>query len=158
MNGSARPAGHRPGATVLGAGVRLNPQMLSLAASIGCATLPVYRRLRVSPVLPPVMSWVMPGEPLRGCHPAPNRVLRRACSRRSAAGVRDLDIVPDSLGESHRQALRKRSSRQRPDRHQRRRVDGRGGSHQPASRPKGTLDSWLIAMKPGKPVAFGRSR
>ena len=32
------------GSTVLAAGVRLNPQMLGLAASVGCARLPVYRR------------------------------------------------------------------------------------------------------------------
>ena len=49
------------GQCVLGAGQRLRPQDLGLAASLGCASLPVYRRLRVA-ILSTGDELVEPGQ------------------------------------------------------------------------------------------------
>ena len=143
------------GATVLGAGVRLNPQMLGLAASVGCATLPVYRRLRVA-LFSTGDELVMPGEPLPpGAIYNSNRYVLRGLLEALGCEVRDLGIVPDSL-EATRQALRSAAAGNDL-------IVTSGGvsmgeeDHiKPAVTAEGRLDSWLIAMKPGKPVAFGR--
>lgn len=143
------------GATVLGAGVRLNPQMLGLAASVGCATLPVYRRLRVA-LFSTGDELVMPGEPLPpGAIYNSNRYVLRGLLEALGCEVSDLGIVPDSL-EATRQALRSAAAGNDL-------IVTSGGvsmgeeDHiKPAVTAEGRLDSWLIAMKPGKPVAFGR--
>lgn len=143
------------GATVLAAGLRLNPQMLGLAASVGCATLPVYRRLRVA-LFSTGDELVMPGEPLPpGAIYNSNRYVLRGLLEALGCQVCDLGIVPDSL-EATRQALRTAAASNDL-------IVTSGGvsmgeeDHiKPAVTAEGRLDSWLIAMKPGKPVAFGR--
>ena len=51
------------GQTILAAGERLTPPHLGLAASLGCARLPVFRRLRVA-LFSTGDELIMPGEPL----------------------------------------------------------------------------------------------
>lgn len=143
------------GATVLAAGVRLNPQMLGLAASVGCATLPVFRRLRVA-LFSTGDELVMPGEPLPpGAIYNSNRYVLRGLLEALGCQVCDLGIVPDSL-EATRAALRAAAGSNDL-------IVTSGGvsmgeeDHiKPAVSAEGRLDSWLVAMKPGKPVAFGR--
>ncbi|MBK7849357.1 MAG: molybdopterin molybdotransferase MoeA [Zoogloea sp.] len=143
------------GATVLAAGVRLNPQMLGRAASVGCATLPVFRRLRVA-LFSTGDELVMPGEPLPpGAIYNSNRYVLRGLLEALGCQVCDLGIVPDSL-EATRAALRAAAGSNDL-------IVTSGGvsmgeeDHiKPAVSAEGRLDSWLVAMKPGKPVAFGR--
>src|SRR3989304_722873 len=53
----------RAGATILEAGTRLRAQEIGLAASVGLASLPVYRKVKAA-LFPPGNELVMPGEPL----------------------------------------------------------------------------------------------
>ncbi|WP_374501814.1 gephyrin-like molybdotransferase Glp [Zoogloea sp.] len=143
------------GSTVLAAGLRLNPQMLGLAASVGCASLPVFRRLRVA-LFSTGDELVMPGEPLPpGAIYNSNRYVLRGLLEGLGCQVCDLGIVPDSL-EATRAALRAAAGGNDL-------IVTSGGvsmgeeDHiKPAVSAEGRLDSWLVAMKPGKPVAFGR--
>ena len=65
--GRMDPAGRRAtsarGATILAAGMRLRPQEAGLAASVGIAQLPVYRKVRAA-LFFTGDELVMPGEPL----------------------------------------------------------------------------------------------
>ena len=143
------------GAVVLTAGRRLGPQMLGLAASVGCATLPVFRRLRVA-LFSTGDELVMPGEPLPpGAIYNSNRYVLRGLLEALGCQVCDLGIVPDSL-EATRAALRAAAGSNDL-------IITSGGvsvgeeDHvKPAVQAEGQLDLWLVAMKPGKPVAFGR--
>ena len=143
------------GAVVLTAGQRLGPQMLGLAASVGCATLPVFRRLRVA-LFSTGDELVMPGEPLPpGAIYNSNRYVLRGLLEALGCQVCDLGIVPDSL-EATRAALRAAAGSNDL-------IITSGGvsvgeeDHvKPAVQAEGQLDLWLVAMKPGKPVSFGR--
>ena len=142
------------GATLLAAGTRLQPQMLGLAASVGCASLPVFRRLRVA-LFSTGDELVMPGEPLpAGAIYNSNRYVLRGLLEALGCEVHDLGIVPDSL-DATRAALRGAAAA----------CDlivtsggvsvGEEDHVRPAVLAEGRLDLWLVAMKPGKPVAFG---
>ncbi len=143
------------GSTVLSAGVRLTPQMLGLAASVGCATLPVYRRLKVA-LFSTGYELVMPGEPLPpGAIYNSNRYVLRGLLEALGCEVEDLGIVPDTL-DATRAALRSAAAANDL-------IVTSGGvsmgeeDHvRPAVQAEGRLDLWLVAMKPGKPVAFGQ--
>ena len=142
------------GSTVLSAGVRLTPQMLGLAASVGCATLPVFRRLKVA-LFSTGDELVMPGEPLPpGAIYNSNRYVLRGLLEALGCEVEDLGIVPDTL-DATRAALRSAAAANDL-------IVTSGGvsmgeeDHvRPAVQAEGRLDLWLVAMKPGKPVAFG---
>ena len=145
------------GDTVLSAGVRLKPQHCALAASIGAARLTVYRRLRVATFFTGD-ELVMPGEPLPpGRIYNSNRFMLRGLLESLGCEVNDLGIVPDSLQQT-RAALATAAS------HADLIISSGGVSvgeedHvKPAVQAEGTLDLWQIAMKPGKPLAFGRVR
>ena len=136
-------------------GVRLTPQALGLAASVGIAQLPVFRRLRVA-LFSTGSELVMPGEPLPpgGVYNS-NRFQLRALLEQLGCDVSDLGIVPDRL-EDTRQALR--NAAQGHDL-----IVTSGGvsvgeeDHvKPAVEAEGKLELWKIAMKPGKPLAYGR--
>ncbi len=142
-------------AVVLSAGARLTPQALGLAASVGAATLTVLRRPRVA-MFSTGDELVMPGQPLKpGAIYNSNRFTLRGLLQAAGCEVTDLGIVPDRL-DATRQALRHAA-----DGHDL--ILTRGGvsvgeeDHlRPAVLAEGTLDLWQIAMKPGKPLAFGR--
>lgn len=142
------------GAEVLAAGIRLRPQELALAASAGLPRLPVYRRLRVA-VFFTGDELRMPGEPLPpGAIYNSNRFALRALLEGLDCEVRDLGQVPDNLAAT-REALRQAAGDNDL-------IITSGGvsvgeeDHvKPAVEAEGRLSLWKIAMKPGKPLAFG---
>lgn len=143
------------GTQVLEAGTRLGPQHLGLAAGVGAGQLQVYRRLRVA-VLASGDELVMPGEPLGpGQIYNSNRFLFRALLQALGCEVIDLGIVQDDR-EATLVALS--NAAEQADL-----VMASGGvsvgeeDHvRPAVEQLGSLDLWRVAMKPGKPLAFGR--
>jgi molybdopterin molybdotransferase len=145
------------GATVLSRGALLTPQAMGLAASVGRATLQVLRRPRVA-LFSTGDELAMPGEPLKpgGIYNS-NRFTLTGLLQASGCEVKDLGIVPDRL-EATREALR--SAAQGVDL-----ILTSGGvsvgeeDHlKPAMQLEGRLDLWQVAMKPGKPLAFGAVR
>jgi molybdopterin molybdotransferase len=143
------------GAVVLSAGRRLRPQDLGIAAGAGLGRLPVRRRLRVA-VFFTGNELAMPGEPLpEGGIYNSNRYLLRALLEGLGCEVIDLGIVPDQL-EATRSALRQAAAGHDL-------IVTSGGMSvgeedyvKPAVEAEGVLDMWKIAMKPGKPLAYGR--
>jgi len=147
------------GATVLARGERLTPQALGLAASIGFAKLPVVRRPRVA-LLSTGDELVMPGEvPPEQMRPGAiynsNRFFMRGLLQRLGCEVQDLGLVPDRL-DATIDALRAAAARNNL-------IITTGGvsvgeeDHvRAAVQALGKLDLWLVAMKPGKPFAYGR--
>lgn len=145
----------RAGSVILQAGRKLLPQDVGLAASVGLASLPVYRRLKVA-VFCTGDELVMPGEPLpEGAIYNSNRYTLSGLLQLMGCEVVDLGIVPDTL-EATRAAFREAA--QGTDL-----IITSGGMSvgeedhvKPAVEAEGRLDMWRIAMKPGKPLAFGR--
>jgi len=145
------------GSVVLAAGVRLTPQALGLAATVGAATLPVTRRPRVA-LFSTGDELAMPGEPLKpGAIYNSNRYTLRALIQACGCECTDLGIVPDKL-DATRDALRRAA--QLSDL-----IVTSGGvsvgeeDHlRPAVQAEGRVDLWQIAIKPGKPLAFGDVR
>jgi molybdopterin molybdotransferase len=144
-------------AVVLEAGARLTPQALGLAASVGVGTLPVLRRPRVA-IFSTGDELRMPGEPLPpGAIYNSNRYTLRGLLLAAGCEVRDLGIVPDILAAT-RAALREAAAGHDL-------IVTCGGvsvgeeDHlKPAVQAEGTLEHWQLAIKPGKPLAFGRVR
>lgn len=144
----------RADAVILPAGVRLRPQELGLAASVGLAELPVLRKLRVA-VFFTGDELTMPGEPLKpGAIYNSNRFLLRGLLEKLGCEVSDYGIVPDQL-QATRDTLRAAAA-------QHDLIITSGGvsvgeeDHvKPAVEAEGRLNMWQIAMKPGKPLAFG---
>jgi molybdopterin molybdotransferase len=142
------------GSVILPAGARLRSQELGLAASVGLAELSVKRKLRVA-VFFTGDELTMPGEPLApGAIYNSNRFTLRALLENLGCEITDFGIVPDSL-EATRSVLRE--SAQAHDL-----IITSGGvsvgeeDHiKPAVEAEGKLNMWLIAVKPGKPLAFG---
>lgn len=143
--------------TVLAAGTRLTPQALGLAASVGAATLQVLRRPRAA-LFSTGDELVMPGEPLPpGAIYNSNRFTLRALLEAAGCIVDDLGIVPDRL-DATREALRRAAEGNDL-------IITSGGvsvgeeDHlKPAVQAEGRLDLWQMAIKPGKPLAFGAVR
>jgi molybdopterin molybdotransferase len=147
----------RAGDVVLERGARLTPQALGLAAGVGAATLSVVRRPRVA-LLSTGDELVMPGEPLRpGAIYNSNRYMLRALLQACGCECTDLGIVPDRL-QATRDALRQAA-------HGHDLILSSGGvsvgeeDHlKPAVQAEGRLELWQVAIKPGKPLAFGAVR
>jgi molybdopterin molybdotransferase len=145
------------GSVVVPAGVRLRAQHLGLAASIGAASVAVTRRLRVA-LFSTGDELVMPGEPLPpGRIYNSNRFLLRAALQELGCDVVDLGIVPDSRAATRAAFVRAAATADL--------IVTSGGvsvgeeDHvKPAVEAEGAIDLWQIAMKPGKPLAFGRVR
>ncbi len=144
----------RAGSVILPAGTRLRSQELGLAASVGLATLPVRRKLRVA-VFFTGDELTMPGQPLApGAIYNSNRYTLRALLENLQCEISDFGIVPDTLAAT-RAVLR--ASAQEHDL-----IITSGGvsvgeeDHiKPAVEAEGQLNMWQIAVKPGKPLAFG---
>lgn len=143
------------GSTVIEPGTRLAPQHLGLAASVGVPELTVYRRLKVA-VLTSGDELVTPGEPLGpGKIYNSNRYTAIGLLQAMGCEIVETGDVADTL-EATVDALRRASE-------QADLVLASGGvsvgeeDHvKPAVEQLGSLDMWKIAIRPGKPVAFGR--
>jgi molybdopterin molybdotransferase len=142
------------GAEAIPAGTRLAAQHLGLAASVGAADLSVYRRLRVA-VFSSGDELVMPGEPLGpGQIYNSNRFTLRGLLTAMDCEVIDLGIVEDTL-EATTAALADAAGHADL-------VLASGGvsvgeeDHvKPAIERLGSLELWKVAIRPGKPLAFG---
>ncbi|ENO80450.1 molybdopterin molybdotransferase MoeA [Thauera sp. 63] len=143
------------GEQVLPAGLRLTPQAVALAASVGAAQLPVYRRLKVA-VFSTGSELVMPGEPLPpgGIYNS-NRFMLRALLVGLGCEVEDFGIVPDRLDQT-RDVLRRAAEGHDLILTSGGVSVGEEDHVKPAVEAEGSLDMWKIAMKPGKPLAYGR--
>jgi molybdopterin molybdotransferase len=147
------------GATVLTQGTRLTPTELGLAASIGLAQLQVSARPRVA-LFSTGDELVMPGDVAPEAMPDgaiynSNRFFLRAMLQRLGCEVTDLGIVPDKR-EATIAALR--NAAQHHDL-----ILTSGGvsvgeeDHiKPAVESLGILNLWQLAIKPGKPFAYGK--
>jgi molybdopterin molybdotransferase len=147
------------GAVVLQKGERLTPASLGLAASIGLAQLSVVRQPKVA-LFSTGDELVMPGDIAPESMPAgsiynSNRFFLRALLKRLGCIVTDMGIVPDNL-EATKAALR--SAAEGHDL-----ILTSGGvsvgeeDHiKPAVTALGELNLWQIAIKPGKPFAYGK--
>ncbi|WP_371322407.1 gephyrin-like molybdotransferase Glp [Dechloromonas sp. ZY10] len=142
------------GNEILAAGRKLRPQDIALAATAGLPELPVFRRVRVG-IFFTGDELVAPGEPLPpGAIYNSNRYALRTLLEGLGCEVRDLGAVPDRL-DATREALRRAADDNDL-------VITSGGvsvgeeDHvKPAVEAEGRLDLWKIAIKPGKPLAFG---
>ncbi len=147
----------RAGAEILSVGTRLRAQELGLAASVGLADLPVLRALRVA-VFFTGDELTMPGEALKpGAIYNSNRFLLTGLLQNLGCQITDYGIVPDSLAAT-RATLR--AAAQQHDL-----IITSGGvsvgeeDHiRPAVAAEGRINMWQIAVKPGKPLAFGEVR
>ncbi|MEW6705537.1 MAG: gephyrin-like molybdotransferase Glp [Pseudomonadota bacterium] len=149
------------GAVVLARGTRLTPQGLGLAAAVGAGRLTVLRRPRVA-LFSTGDELAMPGEVAPeamkpGAIYNSNRFMLRGLLQAAGCEVTDLGIVPDRL-DATRAALRQAAAGHDL-------IVSSGGvsvgeeDHlKPAMQAEGRLDLWQIAIKPGKPLAFGSVR
>jgi len=132
----------------------LRAQELGLAASVGLANLSVTRRLKVA-IFFTGDELIMPGQPLPdGAIYNSNRFLITALLENCGCQISDYGIVPDSL-DATRATLRQAAQDHDV-------VITCGGvsvgeeDHvKPAVQAEGRLSMWQIAIKPGKPLAFG---
>jgi len=144
----------RAGSTILESGTRLRPQETGLIASVGVPRIAVHRRLRAA-VFFTGNELANPGEPLRkGAIYNSSRYTLTSLLRGLGCEVTDLGNIEDTLAAT-RDALRRAA-----DGHDL--IMTSGGvsvgeeDHvKPAVEAEGRLDMWKIAMKPGKPLAFG---
>ena len=152
-----RPRGNDivAGSEVLAAGTRLRPQELGLAASVGLARLEVVRRLRVG-IFSSGDELVQPGEPLfPGAIYNSNRYTLRGLLSALGCETIDLGSVEDSL-EATEAALVEAADASDV-------VVTSGGMSvgdedhvKRAVERAGQLEMWRVAVKPGKPLAYGR--
>jgi len=144
----------KAGQVVIPAGTRLQAAHIGVLASVGVSVVTVYRRLRVA-VMTTGDELVMPGHPL---HPGQiynsNLYTLRGLLQGLGCELIDLGIVEDSL-EATAAALRHASERADC-------IISSGGVSvgeedyiKAAVESQGELRMWKLAIKPGKPLAFG---
>ena len=144
---------------VLRQGTRLTPAALGLAASVGQAELGVVRRPRVA-LFSTGDELVMPGDVAPqdmkpGAIFNSNRFFQRALLVRLGCTVTDMGIVPDRLDATI--AMLRKASLAHDVVLTCGGVSGGEEDHvRPAVLALGELDMWQLAIKPGKPFAYGR--
>ena len=142
------------GRAVLRAGRRLDAAAIGLAATVGASRLEVAARPRVA-LFSTGDELAMPGEPLPdGAIYDSNRFMLAALLQDAGCVVSDLGKVPDRLNAT-RAMLRDAAAAHDL-------ILSSGGvsvgeeDHlKSALATEGRLDIWSIAIKPGKPLAFG---
>lgn len=143
------------GGTVLQTGKKIRPQEMGLLASVGIAEVNVFRRLKVATFFTGD-ELVKPGEPLQpGQIYNSNKFTLLGLLQRFDCEIIDLGIVPDTLEDTL--AVLKTAAEQADM------VITSGGVSvgeedyvRIALEQLGELSMWRVAMKPGKPVAFGK--
>ena len=146
------------GAVVLQKGARLAPASLGLAASIGLDQLLVAARPRVA-LFSTGDELVMPGtvapqDMKPGAIYNSNRFFLRALLQRLGCDVTDLGIVPDQR-DATLDALRAAAEHHDLILTSGGVSVGEEDHIKPAVEALGQLDLWQIAIKPGKPFAYG---
>lgn len=154
---NVRPAGNdiRSGDRILQQGCRLRAQDIGIAASVGLQTLPVYAPIRVG-IFFTGDELVEPGQEISGGKIYDsNRYTLRALLESLGCEIVDLGLVEDTL-DATREAMRRAAS-------QADLVVTTGGvsvgdeDHvRIALEQLGQLRLWRLAIKPGKPLAYGR--
>ena len=143
------------GSEILGIGARFTPQALGLAASVGIARLKVFRKLRVA-IFSTGDELMMPGEPLRpGAIYNSNRFVLRGLLQGMGCELVDLGIVADDLGKT-RETFRKAAEGSDLILTSGGVSVGEEDHVKAAVMAEGELNLWRIAIKPGKPLAFGK--
>lgn len=154
---NVRPAGEdiRKGEVVLEAGTRLRTPEIGVLGSLGCVEVPVRRRLRV--------AYFSTGDELRGAGEVlepgqiydSNRYTLNAALRRLGAEVTDLGVVedaPEALADAFRAAGSFADVL----------ITSGGVSVGEADHVKAVLEAegevafWRVALRPGRPLAYGR--
>lgn len=147
----------RENTTILQRGTYLRPQELGVAASAGVTQLMVKKKIKVA-LFFTGDELTLPGQPLKpgGIYNS-NRDTLIACVRALGCDYTDFGIVPDTL-QATRDTLRVAAKEHDL-------IVTSGGvsvgeeDHiKPAVTAEGQLDMWQIAIKPGKPLAFGSVR
>ncbi|CAB0151494.1 Molybdopterin molybdenumtransferase [Pseudidiomarina piscicola] len=144
------------GATVIAQGQRLSAVDIGLLASLGKAEVTVVRRLRVA-LFSNGDELVLPGEELPSASHIydSNRFTLHAMLQRLGVEVIDLGLIADdreALEHAFQQAMRRADVL----------ISSAGVSVGDADYTKEIMESlgkigfWKIAMKPGKPFAFGQ--
>jgi len=149
----------RAGAVVLRRGARLSPQALGLAATVGAATLLVVRRPRVA-LFSTGDELVMPGTVAPDALPPgaiynSNRFTLRGLLQAAGCEATDLGIVPDRL-DATRAALREAAGHHDLILTSGGVSVGEEDHIRPAVAAEGRVELWQVAIKPGKPLAFGQ--
>jgi len=143
------------GAQILAAGTRIGAAEMGLAASVGLAELPVFRKLKVACFFTGD-ELVTPGAPLLpGQIYNSNRYTLTGLVNDLGCELIDLGIVPDTLEATESALLRAASLADVI-------VTSGGVSVGEADYVKaaveklGRVEMWKVAMKPGKPLVYGR--
>ena len=154
---NVRPRGNdiQANSCVLPAGLRLRAQDLGLAASVGLAELKVRHRPRVA-LLSSGNELALPGQPLGpGQIYNSNRCTLHGLLQALGCEVRDFGLIPDAFEET---VAALRTAADTADL-----VLSSGGVSvgeedyiKRAVEHIGTVDMWRVAVKPGKPLTFGR--
>lgn len=143
------------GAQILATGTRMTAAEMGLAASVGLAQVPVFKRLKVACFFTGD-ELVTPGTPLApGQIYNSNRYTLTGLVNDLGCELIDLGIVPDTLEAT--EAALARAAREADV------VVTSGGVSvgeadyvKTAVEKLGSVEMWKVAMKPGKPVVFGR--
>ncbi|HET9978089.1 MAG TPA: gephyrin-like molybdotransferase Glp [Burkholderiaceae bacterium] len=146
------------GATVLARGTRIGPAAMGLAATVGAAVLDVVRRPRVA-LFSTGDELVMPGAVAPADLPPgaiynSNRFTLRGLLLAAGCEVTDLGIVPDRL-DATREALREAAQTHDLILTSGGVSVGEEDHIRPAVAAEGRIELWQVAIKPGKPLAFG---
>jgi molybdopterin molybdotransferase len=146
------------GAVVLARGDRISPAALGMAAGIGMDKLVVTRRPKVALFSTGdelVMPGTVPPERMKpGAIYNSNRFFLRALLHRLGCEVSDLGIVPDRR-DATVEALRRAAGEHDLILTSGGVSVGEEDHVKPAVQSLGSLDLWQIAIKPGKPFAYG---
>ncbi|WP_197722041.1 gephyrin-like molybdotransferase Glp [Sulfuriflexus mobilis] len=143
------------GAKILPAGTRLRPQDVGLIASVGIPKIAVWRKPRVA-IFSTGDELVAPGEAVGpGQIYNSNRFILTGLLQTLDCEIIDLGSIPDSLAATVN-ALQEASKNADL-------IMTTGGVSvgeedyvKAALDQLGSVDMWRVAMKPGKPVAFGK--